>query len=243
MHTESTNKNFMRIILIVFLVFFTYFSNAQDSAYSEDYSGENDIRRNIVSNGVWIKNKDLLTDIKGSLYLYDSWLNNAKLYIDKKVYNIMSFNFNVMNQRFEAKFSEDSVLIMNTGNIDRIVIRDKIFDKFDLEDNTSNPFFEVIGRFDKSILLKKYNLFIKEGSLNPMTQKMIRPSQYIINEIYFVSNLDGTNVNEIKLKKSTILDLFDKNKQDKVKEYADENHLNFKEEKDVQRIFLYTNSL
>lgn len=233
----------MRIVLIVFLVFFTYFSNAQDAVRSEGSSEAKDIGRDIASNGVWIKSNDNLTEIKGSQYLFDSWFNDAKLYIDKKVYHVMNFNFNVMNQRFEAKISEDSVLIMNTGNISRIVIRDKIFDKFVLEDNASNPLFEVIGRFDNSILLKKYDLIIKEGSFNPMTQKMIRPSEYIIKEMYFVSDLDGTNVKKTKLKKSTILELFDENKQDKVKEYADENHLSFKEENDVQRIFQYTNSL
>lgn len=233
----------MRIVLITLLGFFTCFSNAQNEARSGGYSDANDMRREITSNGVWIKSNNNLTEIKGSQYLYDSWLNNATLYIDQKVYNVMSFNFNVMNQRFEAKFSEDSVLIMNTGNINRIVIRDRIFDKFDLEDNASNPFFEVIGRFDNSVLLKKYDLVIKEGSFNPMTQRMIRPSEYIIKEKYFVSDLDGTNVKETKLKKSTILDLFDENKQYKVKEYADENDLDFKVEDDVQRIFLYTNSL
>jgi hypothetical protein len=148
-----------------------------------------------------------------------------------------------MNQRFEAKFSEDSVLIINTTKIKKIVIRDKTFNRFELKDNTSNPFFEVIGRFDNSILLKKYNLIIKEGSFNPMTQKMIRPSEYIIKEEYFIANLDGTNVKETKLKKSTILKLFDEMKQEKVQEYADENHLNFKDEQDVQRIFKYTNTL
>ena len=155
----------------------------------------------------------------------------------------MNFNFNVQNQRFEAKFSEDSVLIINTTKIKKIIIRDKVFNRFELEDNTSNPFFEVIGKFDNMLLLKKYNLKIKEGTFNPMTQKAIRPSEYIIKDEYFTANLDGTNVNETKLKKSTILKLFDKNKQEKVEEYADQNNLNFKDEHDVHQIFEFSNSL
>lgn len=233
----------MKIFFSFVLMFSAFILNAQTTSLADGYDGANDIRNSVANNGVWIKNNTNLSEIKGSPYLFDSWYNNAKLYMDNTIYNVMAFNFNVMNQRFEAKFSEDSVLIINTTRIKKIILRDKIFNRFELEDNTSNPFFEVIGTFDNSILLKKYNLVIKEGSFNPMTQKMIRPSEYIIKEVYFTANLDGTNVKETKLKKSTILNLFDENKQVKVKEFVDENHLNFKDEDDVQRIFKYTNSL
>ncbi len=234
-------KNLFSAVLILVSVFVS----GQTNSLTNGYDGVNDIARSsgIVKMGVWIKNSDDLSDIKGSPYLFDSWYNNAKLYVDNTVYNVMSFNFNVQNQRFEAKFSEDSVLIMNTTKIKKIILRDKVFSRFELEDNTSNPFFEVIGKFDNSLLLKKYTLSIKEGSFNPMTQKVIRPSEYIVKEEYFTANLDGTNVKDTKLKKSTILKLFDDAKQEKVKEYADENDLNFKDENDVHRIFEYSNTL
>ncbi len=227
------------------LVFFLSLCNmkAQTSPIGEGYNDSNDIRKNIRGIGTWIKNNNTTPTIKGSTYLFDSWNNNAKLYVDNKVYIVKEFNFNVQNQRFEAKFSEDSVLIMNTSKIKKIIIRDKVFNRLELEDNTSNPFFEVIGSFDNSILLKKYDLDIQEGSFNHMTQKLITPSVYIIKEAYFTANLDGTNVKETKLKKSTILKLFDQNKQEKVKDFVSENHLSFKDEDDVQQIFHYTNTL
>ena len=233
----------MRTLLSLFFLFLTFGLYAQQASLSEGYAGQSDVANSIKGNGVWIKNNNNLTEIKGSPYLFDSWFNNAKLYMDNTVYNIMNFNFNVQNQRFEAKFSEDSVLIINTTKIKKIIIRDKVFNRFELEDNTSNPFFEVIGKFDNMLLLKKYNLKIKEGTFNPMTQKAIRPSEYIIKDEYFTANLDGTNVNETELKKSTILKLFDKNKQEKVEEYADQNNLNFKDEHDVHQIFEFSNSL
>lgn len=233
----------MRILFsLVFILSFSTMK-AQTLPVGGGYNNSNEISKSILSIGTWIKTRDNISTIKGSTYLFDSWHNNAKLYVDDKVYNIRAFNFNIQNQRFEAKFSEDSVLIMNTSKIKRIVVRDKVFNRFELEDNTSNPFFEVIGSFDNSILLKKYDLDIQEGSFNHMTQKLITPSVYIIKEEYFTANLDGTDVKSTKLKKSTILRLFEKDKQDKVEEYADENKLNFKDENDVHQIFEYSNSL
>lgn len=234
----------MKLFLSIALIFSISVSNAQSTQENRVIDQQALRNTNIRQMGVWVKNTPA-SEIKGSHYLFDSWNNDARLYVTNGtvVYNIKDFNYNIKNQRFEAKLSEDSVLIMNTSNIKKITIRDKTFNRFELEDNTSNPFFEIIGTEDNSILLKKYNVIVKQGSLNPMTQQTIRPSEYVIRDEYFTANLDGTNVNEIKLKKSTILKMFNKGKKEKVEEFADENDLNFKDDQDVHKIFLYSNTL
>lgn len=232
----------MKAIVGLIFVFFTVSLYAQETIRAEDLAPGNDIS-GFKGGGVWIKNTAVSpTDVKGSQYLFYYW-SNAAIYVDQKVYKMDAFNFNVENQRFEAKFSEDSVLIMNTSNIKKIVIGDKTFSRFELEGSANNPFVEVIGRFDNSILFKKYELVIKEGSFNPMTQKMTRPPEYVINEHYFTVNLDGSNVEKTKLKKSAILKLFDKNSQEKVEAFANENRLDFNDEQDVHQIFEYSNTL
>lgn len=76
---------------------------------------------------MWIKSSIRKTEIKGSPYLYESWYNNGRVYLGDKVFSIMSVNYNMQMERFEAKISGDSVFAIDPSSAKKIEIRGKEF--------------------------------------------------------------------------------------------------------------------
>ena len=193
-------------------------------------------------NGEWVKDKSNEDSYSGSNYLFDSWSNKAEIYdLKGKGYKLINCNFNVASNRIEAMLdnTEDKTFVFNSRDISKIKIGDKYFAKKKI-DNNPNYLLEVIQQGDKLALLKSYSAVIVPGNVNPMTQKKINEDKISINSSYYVER-DGT-LEEIKLKKSTVLKLMS-DKKDKLKSFLSENKLSFKEDNDIKRIFGYYNSI
>ena len=180
--------------------------------------------------------------IQGSPYLFDNWDTNSKVYIEDAVYKLTSVNFNVEHDRFEVKFEEDSVLIINPLIIKRAEINKKMFIPMKNENDSGITFFEELVSMKNFILLKHYYVKIKEGVLNPMTQQQIKPDKYIKYEDYFLK-INDHEVEPIKLNKSSILKLIDDKFKDKVKNYAKQQKINYKNESELKNVLEYYNSL
>tara|TARA_R110000868_G_scaffold100301_2_gene275855 strand:+ start:8029 stop:8724 length:696 start_codon:yes stop_codon:yes gene_type:complete len=214
-------------------------------AQSKDVSLVKDIQRaNQVfpNGGFWVSNsaKD---EIEGTPYLFNTWDNLSTLYTEDAVYSLNSFNYNIQLERFEAKFSEDSILIINTGNIKKIIINNIELKPYYDNEYRKIIFFEEIAKVDKVVLLKKNLVRVQKGSLNPMTQKKIKPDSYIVEEEFYVKNMDEVDLKPIKLKKSEILKLIKSDYQTKIILYAKEHGLKYYKLSDVHKILQYYNSL
>lgn len=197
-----------------------------------------------VNNGVWIKSHPTEKKVEGSNYLFNNWANMASIYAsDKKGYKIPKVNFNVKFNRFEANLSDgskDSIFAFNSKSIDKVVVNNQEFVRKSVEGKGSNYFLELIQQGDKMSLLKAYSAVIVPGNVNPMTQKKLNEDKISINSSYYVDR-DGS-LEEIKLKKSTVLKLMS-DKKDELKSFLSENKLSFKEDNDIKKIFSYYNSI
>ena len=202
-------------------------------------------RDNVAQNGVWItKNSSNHNNLKGSPYLFESWSSpNASLHMaNNKTYGISSINYNIDLERFEAKFSEDSILAINPRNIKKIVVNNRTFKRYFDAENQRNTYFEEELVTSTLTLLKKYETSITEGIFNPLTQQKTSDDKLIIRERYFYT-MDNETLIPLKLKKSAILKSLDSNKIDALTEYAKDNDLSFRDINDVKKILIRYNTL
>ncbi|RIA10482.1 hypothetical protein OE09_2347 [Flavobacteriaceae bacterium MAR_2010_72] len=188
-----------------------------------------------------VYNKELKTPVDGSPYLYDTWFNQSKVYFRDKVYNISSFNYNVYSDRFEAKLSKDSVLIINPEGVNKVVINNKTFERYYDPETQLNSYFEQLIKFNNYWLLKKYTKKVKSGSVNPLTKQKLTNDALVQDEVFYLSNENKLKV--IKLNKSDIQSLFKKEHLEHVKNFVKNQGLNYKDEDDIKKIITYYNSL
>jgi len=225
-----------KVHFIIFLV------SSSILAQSNTRSVMNDIQY-LQTGGMWVKNLKVEDPIEGNPYLFENWNNQARIYKGNKIYRIGSFNYNIAKERFEAKLSEDSVLVISTGGVKKIELNDVVLKPhYDIEFYKFN-FFEELDSINGSIILKKHVIKILQGSFNPMTKTRITSDKYIHEEHLYLLNDEKKPLVRLKLKKSKILGLMNSKEKTKVNEFAKKNKLRFSKVSDVQRIIKFYNSL
>ncbi|MFC4721470.1 hypothetical protein ACFO5O_03990 [Geojedonia litorea] len=193
--------------------------------------------------GFWSNNNKSKEPIEGTPYLFDNWENEARLYLNDEIFVATLFNFNIEQEQFEAKFSEDSVLIIDTKNIDKIVINAIVFKSYPYVTSYDGRFLQELKTTRGFDVLKKYYVKIKEGKYNPMTQQQIVADKYIKYEEYFILNKQSSTINAIKLNQKNILELIDPSLHHSLNQFVKNNKLNYKDEDDLIKILTYYNSL
>lgn len=222
------------LLLIVFEVYSVYSQN-------NNSSGDNDV--NIFTNGdnhltrVTIKREN--SAIEGNTYLFPGWVENGKLLTttDKK-YTLLNVNYNVLNDSFELKTAKDSIFRLDSNHIAQIDISGSVFRRYNLN-GIENHFAEVLFENQKILFLKKYNIRLVKGSLDPLNGEVTPDKYHIYIEYYFLREKVPTRLN---LNKKNILSLF-KEKSHLVKNYAQKNGLSYKREKDIINILQFSTSL
>ncbi|TYA53307.1 hypothetical protein [Formosa maritima] len=233
----------MNKYLVILFALSINFSFSQASSNASANSLANSSRM-LANNGLWINNNSSNSELKGSPYLFDSWnSDNAVIYMaDDRAYRLKSLNYNVRLERFEAKFSEDSVLALNPKNINKIVVDNRTFKRYLDPEFQRNSYFEEIVKTNSITILRKFETEIVEGNFNPMTQQKMTDDQIIKKEKYY-STENGEILTEMKFTKGAILKLVDADKKDTVKQYAKDNDLNFKDVNDLKSILKFYNTI
>lgn len=202
----------------------------------------NDIQY-LQTGGMWVRNQSVKDRIEGNRYLFDDWNNQARIYKDNKIYRIGSFNYNIAQERFEAKLSEDSVLAISTGGIKKIELNNIVLKPhFDVEFKKFN-FFEELDSINGFILLKKHVIKIVQGSIDPMTKTRFTSDKYVREEHFYLLKDEKKPLERLKLKKSSILGLMNSNEKTKVIKFVKKHKLKYSKVPDVQRIIKFYNSL
>lgn len=179
--------------------------------------------------------------IDGTVYLFDTWNNNAIVVTtDEKPIRINStINFNAKRNAFEAKTEDkETIFTFDFTNIDRFVVNNRIFKNIYSPVDGSYRVFEVIAETDDFEIYKDYKIDIREGNPNPLLARA--NDKYIMRDSYYVKK--GKSFKKLKLKKSEILKAAG-SKSSVVEQYAKDNNLNFKSERDLQKIVSYYRTL
>jgi len=198
---------------------------------------------NDFGNGMWLKSSGQKTDIKGSPYLYDSWVNSGKIFLSDKVISIKSFNYNMKSERFEAKISKDSVFAVDPQGVKKIEILGNVFIRTLDPEFQRNSYFQKIASINGKLLLEKHIVELKEGQINPMTMQKMEKDALIKKEIFYLANDKGEKLKKFKLRKRSILSLLDKSKASSVKDFVKQNRLKFTDPKDVKALLEYSKSI
>jgi hypothetical protein len=220
------------------------FANAQDIQDISRSRELTDIRSSLNLDGFREAGNKHQPNVDGSPYLFKSWNNNSKIFYEDKEFVITSFNYNVYSERFESRLSEDSIFIINPRNIKTILINDKEFGRYLDPEYNRNSYFEQITKFDHYHLLKKYTIRIKPGSINPLTKVKLSNDALVQGEEFYICDIEDNNsLKKIKIKKSTIQSLLDKENLVNVNNYVKQKGLNYNQEDDLKKIMDYYNTL
>lgn len=225
-------------ILVTLLLLFSISINAQTKAGID----LKDLQY-LQTGGMWVTNLVVKEPIKGSPYLFENWKTDSKIYTKERTYKIKYFNYNIDKERFEAKFSEDSVLIISTGGIKQIQINNVIMKPYYDVDREKFTFFEEVGRINDIKIIKKYIIKVIEGNFNPMTQKKVTPDRYVNEEHLFIVENQNEPLKRLKLNKSSILKLFESKHKIQVVDFVKKNKLKYNKISDVNKILNFHNSI
>lgn len=217
----------MKILKLLFL-------SLTISAYSQSDDGfTNDFSDNVTGDvtGTWIKSA-AKPGIIGTVYLYENWDLPAKIITYTKNISMNNVNYNVQTNQFEARFSKDSVLVLNPAEIKSISIGNDTFKRY--RNGLSYNFYQEIGKINNKVLVKGFKLSIKKGKINPMTHNQQTADKYVKNEKFFILDLSSNTTEEIRLKKSTVIKFIDESKSKEIKSYMKKNDFDYNNEKDLK---------
>jgi len=179
--------------------------------------------------------------IDGSIYLFNNWKNYPVVVKskDNKIFTLDNVNFNLRTNRLVTKISQDSIFVLNMKSIETVNIQGKVFKKVDTE--IGSRIFEVIYESEKVSLLNFHSVKLVEGSVNPMLSR--KTDKLVHKEVYYV--LNGQGINELRLKKKSILNSFASNDNEKnsLLKYFLENKLSFKKIDDVKVVLNNLNTI
>ena len=173
----------------------------------------------------------------GTLYLFDKWDNYCIIQTeDNQKFVLRNINLNMKRHTFESKVEGDSIFTFSFNNIDRFIINGRTYKNYYWEED--NRVYEIIYDSNDFQILKGFRVKLVEGSANPMLNRS--KDKYVRKEYYSLKR--DNKIKPFKLKKSHILKLVDGDidKENKIKDYAKNNSLSFKKEKDVLKILEYS---
>ena len=204
-------------------------------------SGNGNVGTNAT--GLWVVSNGTTDKIDGSLYLYDSWFNNGKIYFGGKKLSTASLNYNMKLERFESRVSEDSVFAIDPSSAKKIEIRGAEFIRTLDPEFRRNSYFEKIATINDRVLLEKHIVELKLGQINPLTLQKMKKDTFIKKQKFYLANKEGENLKDFKLSKKMVLSLLDKNKVNMVKQFVKEKKLSYKKLKDIQTLLMYSKSI
>ncbi|MCB0425738.1 MAG: hypothetical protein KDD16_00240 [Mangrovimonas sp.] len=201
-----------------------------------------DLTSSMLNNGAWVSTSTRTSDpVEGSPYLFDTFFNKSKVYFQNDVYSINRLNYNLKSEQFEAQISEDSIFILNTRFVKKVIMNGKTLEPYYNPEETNLTFYENMGEVNGKVLLKENYLTVKEGRVDPMTKVKVGADKYMKNEHYYIGDTNGKIIKKIKLKKSDVLSLFAEDIKSQVTSYVKQNKLKLSDPEDVMKLIYHFN--
>jgi hypothetical protein len=181
--------------------------------------------------------------VTGSPYLFENWNNLTKVFFRDKIYSLKSCNYNIYEDHFEAKLTQDSVFVFNSWNIKKIIVNNHVFSLYPDFESQKDSYFEELIDFDNHRILSKHKIKVMSGSINPLTKEKLIDDEFIKKEDYYLYDLNDNTLTQINLNKSSVQSLFSKDKLDHINKFVKDYHLKYNKVNDVVKMLQYYNTL
>ena len=194
----------------------------------------------IYTTGLWIVNNSKSNTTEDSYYLLKNW--QSKGYITKddgEVITVPGLNYDMHSDAFAMKVSRDSIFLFNDKGVKEVHIGTKKFRKYKNIANIKHSYFEVLASSNDIEILKHHSIRRIKGLLNPLTQ-VTPPDKLVDVKRFFLKK--GFRAQETKLKTKQFCQFFD-SKSKRIKSYISNNKISLKDEKQLQKILNYHNTL
>ncbi|MDC1470037.1 hypothetical protein N8341_02385 [Flavobacteriaceae bacterium] len=220
------------------LIFAFFLSTLLHAQYDLTTVGNDPAATN--SSGMWIVNNASAAKIQGTFYLLEDWVSKGYLTrIDGKVVTVLGLNYDTKSDAFVVKVSNDSIFKFNDTTIKEVNLGNMKFRRYSNVMNAKQSYLEVLANTNDIEILKYHGKQIKLGVKNPMTQAST-PDKYVdVKRVFFKK---GNKVTETKLSKKQFYKLFD-DKSNLIKAYVSKNRMSLKDDKNLQKILNYYNTL
>lgn len=151
--------------------------------------------------------------VDGSFYLFDTFDNDAVIYLKSGQRLLLkgNINLNIERNTFVSKIANDSLYSFGNNNVEKIIVGKRVF-KHVFSDGGGRT-YEVIFEDPKFTILKGFDVRFVTGSANPMLARS--NDRYVRNETYYV--LQDNSLNKFALKKKKILKLLEADQERKTK--------------------------
>lgn len=223
----------MRLLLLIFF---------SGSMYAQILgTGDEDVNvfTDSESNLAMVTFKEAIIITEGNVYLFPKWIDRARLLTKTgKNYTIIGLNYNIQSDSFEVKISKDSIFKIDSNNIKEINANGSVFKKNDIK-GIDNSFVEVLYESENISLLKKYNLRLLKGKLNPLDGSRTPDKYQIYDHFYYYQN---EMIKKIRLNKKNILPLF-KEKSSIIEDYVKKHKLSYKNDYDLAKMLKFYEAL
>lgn len=172
--------------------------------------------------------------IEGSIYMFEDWFNTAIVQTkEKKRVSLQNVNYNIRRNRIAAKYSRDSLFVLDLGLLDKVIINGKSFRK--LDPDLDGRIFEVVFESEKGDYLSFHYLKIVEGSANPMVNRKVDKFKRTKEDYLYING----ELIPVRLRKKEILQALAKDDDEKKKEimkYYKENKLSYRSLQDLRKV-------
>jgi hypothetical protein len=178
-------------------------------------------------------------NIKGSIYLFETWDNKGEIFVGQKKYVINNINFHLEKEAFMSQIGKDSTLIYEKNKFNKVLVNGRIFKYLDVPNDNITKAHEIIYEGKNLSLFKSFSATFIERSKNPMVN---RPETVIKqkSKYYIIKN---KQLVRFKPKKRNMKDLLDKDKFKDLKLYLKQYNLSFRKDEDLKIIFKYCDNL
>jgi hypothetical protein len=227
----------MKYFIIILILSTNVFSQNINRSFSgvAINSVDQDAFNAVNSRGSWrpIVNK---YNIDGSQLAFSD--NNLKLFITTisgKSYVMPNANYNAKSDQIVSAVSKDSVFTFDDSTFRDIKIGNVSLKKFKNKKGLSRFYF-ILHKSDKITFLKSYYARVKKGTVNALTKVQVTNDKFVIDHKYYL--FSNNSVVVFKPKKKSFIKLMSDNKS-LIISFIDNNNLDFKNEKDILKLFNY----
>lgn len=178
-------------------------------------------------------------NIKGSVYLFDTWDNEGEIFVGKNKYVVNNINFHLEKKALMSQLGKDSTYVYEKNTISKVLVNGRLFKYVVTSNDDIGKFHEIIYEGKNISLLKSFSVSFMERSKNPMVN---RPESELKQKSkYYV--LKNNELSSFKPKKSSMKPLLEKTNYQNLKLYLDKYNLSFKKEANLTTIFKFCDKL